>query len=422
MTYHCSGCGYRSAQWLGFCPRCRDHAGLEATAPASTAVALITDVDEPAVEFRSTGIAEFDRVLGGGLAAGVALLVAGEPGVGKSTLLLQVAAAVAADHGAALVASGEESPRQVGSRGRRIGADHPALRVMAATATTEIIAAAAALDPSVVVVDSIQTIVPGSGDAIAGSPTAVRVAAAELVAWGKATGTPVVLIGHVNKDGAIAGPKVLEHVVDVVTSLDGDHQRDLRILRCRKNRYGPTSRVGLFRLTAAGMVEIDDPSTALVGGWQGDVPGSVAFPAVEGGRPVTVEIQALVAPAHGQAPRRSVRGIDSARLHQLLAVLESHCGLRLGRHDVYVGVSGGLRLREPAADLPVALALASSAVGRPLGRIGAWGEVGLTGEIRGVPHDEWRRDEGQRIGLTGFLAPAGGMRRIGAVLAAAGLT
>ena len=384
-------------------------------APLSTVAAAVS-------EHRPTGIGEFDRVLGGGLVGGAGVLVAGEPGVGKSTLLLQAAAVVAADGDAVLIASGEESPQQIGARARRVGIAGDGINIMAADAVSGIVAAADEIKPRLIVVDSIQTVAPQHADAVPGSTTAVRLAASELVAWGKAADVPVVLIGHVNKDGAIAGPKVLEHVVDVVTALEGDHHRDLRILRCRKNRFGPTSRIGLFRLTAEGMVEVDDASSALLGSWHGEAPGSIAFPAIEGGRPVTVEIQALASPTAAQTHRRSVRGIESARLHQLLAVLESHVGLHFGRHDVYVGVSGGLRLREPAADLPTALALASSIVGRPLGRIAAWGEVGLTGEVRPASHDEWRRDESERIGLSGFLAPASDLRRIGAVLAAAGLS
>lgn len=424
MKYGCNGCGYLSAQWLGFCPSCRDESGLVPFGPddeeAGGAVP-VTEVAATKAKHEATGVGEVDRVLGGGLVPGAAILVAGEPGIGKSTLLLQVGAAVAARGRPVLVASGEESPQQIASRATRVEATAPALHVMAASTVSAIIEAARDLKPAAVIVDSIQSVAPSTADALPGSATAVKLAAAELVGWGKANATPMMLVGHVNKEGAIAGPKVLEHAVDVVTSLEGDHYRDLRVLRCRKNRYGPTSRIGLFRLSAAGMEELSDPSAALVGSWQGDVAGSVAFPSVEGGRPITVEIQALVAPSTSKQLRRSVRGVDSARLHQLIAVLERHAGLAFGGHDVYVGVSGGLKVKEAAADLPVALALASSLVGLPLGRVGAWGEVNLTGEVRAVAHGDWRREEGERIGLSGYLSPEAGRRRIEAVLSAAGL-
>ena len=424
MKYGCNGCGYLSAQWLGFCPRCRDESGLVALDDGGSAVDAVSvlDVEPERARHQPTGVAEFDRVLGGGLVPGAAVLVAGEPGVGKSTLLLQVAASAAAAGRAVLFASGEESPPQIGARALRVGAAEAMLHVMPGSSVATVIAAAADLKPSLIVIDSIQTIHASTADAVAGTTASVRMAAAELVAWAKANGIPLVLVGHVNKEGAIAGPKVLEHAVDVVAHLEGDHHRDLRVLRCRKNRYGPTSRIGLFRLMEAGMVEVADASKALVGSWQGDVAGSVAFPAFEGGRAVVVEIQALVTPTSAANQRRSVRGIDSARLHQVVAVLERHAGMDFRGHDIYVGVSGGLRVKDPGADLPVALALASSLAGVPLGRIGAWGEVGLTGEVRSVAHDDRRREEAERIGLSGFITPAPGSARIRAVVGAAGVT
>jgi DNA repair protein RadA/Sms len=425
VRYGCNGCGYLSAQWLGFCPRCRDEAGLVphgVDPEEAPSVSSVLDVASAEADHEATGLGELDRVLGGGIVPGAAILVAGEPGVGKSTLVLQAAAAISASGRPTLVASGEESPQQIASRAARVGAAEAALHVMAGGTVGDIVDAADAIKPAAVIIDSIQTVAPACGDAVSGSQSAVKLAAAELVGWGKTNGVAVLFVGHVNKEGAIAGPKVLEHAVDVVTYLEGDHHRDLRVLRCRKNRYGPTSRIGIFRLSERGMEEVADASELLVGSWQGDVAGSVAFPSMEGGRAIAVEVQALVARSPAPQQRRSVRGIDSARVNQIIAVLERHGGLAFGGHDVYVGVSGGLRVREPAADLPVALALASSLVGVPLGRIGAWGEVGLTGELRAVAHSEHRREEGRRIGLSGFLSPGPGGGRIEVALGVAGIT
>ncbi len=381
----------------------------------------LSEVPVEAESHRPTGLGEFDRVLGGGLVPGVAVLLAGEPGVGKSTLLLGVAGQVARHNRAVLVASGEESVEQVGLRARRLGIAEPGVCLVSDRDTDAVLSAARALAPAVLMVDSVQTLGDGKDPAGAGSVTQVRRAAQALIEFAKGTATAVIVVGHVTKDGGIAGPKLLEHMVDVVLYLEGDHQRGLRVLRCLKNRFGVTNHVGLFELGDEGLRPVVDPSKALVGDWRGDVPGTVVFPAVEGNRPVLVEIQALVSDSVSPNPRRSVRGMEAARVHQLLAVLERHGGLSFAGRDVYVAVAGGLRAREPGADLPTALALASSLTSVPLGRTAAWGEVGLTGELRGVPHQEWRTEEANRLGIGSVLSPDRACPRMESALEAAGL-
>ncbi len=399
---------------MGFCPQCRGGDELRAVAapprPARDGVAVpqrLSEVARVPLSRRRTGIAEVDRVLGGGLVPGSTILLGGEPGVGKSTLLLQAAAAAAARGQAALYVTAEESVDQVAGRARRLGAVHPDVAVLAERDVEAVAAAAARLRPGLVVVDSIQT-VAGPGDGAAGGVAQVRQCTARLVQFAKDHGVAVVLVGHVTKDGAVAGPKQVEHVVDVVLYLEGETDRGLRVLRSLKNRFGATHLAGLFEMRDAGLIPVEDPSRALVGDWSGTVPGTVVFPAVEGRRPVLVEVQALVAPAATTQPRRSVRGLDAARVHQLLAVLHRHAGLGFGDAEVYVGVVGGVRVREPAGDLAVALALASSLLDRPLGAVAAWGEVGLTGEVRPASHDSRRREEAGRLGIPTVVAPPAG--------------
>ncbi len=358
----------------------------------------------------STGMAELDRVLGGGLVTGSVILVGGEPGVGKSTLLLQAAGTLAASGRQVLVASAEESTQQVGLRGRRIGVEGEGVLLLAEDDADRIIEVAAESKPDLVIVDSIQTVgVPEIGSS-PGSVTQVRECAARLIRFAKQHGVPIVIVGHVTKEGGLAGPKMLEHMVDVVLSLEGDPDRGFRALRSFKNRFGPTHVVALFDMRSEGLVEVVDPSEAFLAEWQSDVPGTVVFPAVEGRRSVLVEIQALVTPTRQPQPRRSVRGLETARVHQILAVLDRHCRLSLSDREVYVNVVGGWKIEEPAADLAVALALASSALDRPLGSAAAWGEVGLSGEIRPVPFGARRREEAGRLGITNLIEPTTGQR------------
>jgi DNA repair protein RadA/Sms len=358
----------------------------------------------------STGMAELDRVLGGGLVTGSVILVGGEPGVGKSTLLLQAAGTLAGSGRQVLVASAEESTQQVGLRGRRIGVEGEGVLLLAEDDADRIIEVAAESKPDLVIVDSIQTVgVPEIGSS-PGSVTQVRECAARLIRFAKQHGVPIVIVGHVTKEGGLAGPKMLEHMVDVVLSLEGDPDRGFRALRSFKNRFGPTHVVALFDMRSEGLVEVVDPSEAFLAEWQSDVPGTVVFPAVEGRRSVLVEIQALVTPTRQPQPRRSVRGLETARVHQILAVLDRHCRLSLSDREVYVNVVGGWKIEEPAADLAVALALASSALDRPLGSAAAWGEVGLSGEIRPVPFGARRREEAGRLGITNLIEPTTGQR------------
>jgi len=367
------------------------------------------------------GIGELDRVLGGGLVAGSAVLVGGEPGIGKSTLLLQAAAALAGSGGPVLLATAEESADQVALRARRLGVAGSGVLVLADDGVDAIVDAAVGCRPRAVVVDSIQTVgVAGLGTS-PGSPSQVREAASRLIRFAKESGTAVVLVGHVTKDGSLAGPKLLEHMVDVVLSLEGDPDRGFRALRGVKNRFGPTDVVALFDMRTEGMVEVEDPSAAFLAEWHAEVPGTVVYPAVEGSRSILVEVQALVAPTTAAQPRRSVRGVDAARVHQILAVLDRHGGLGISASEVYVNVVGGWSLDEPAADLPVALALAGSALGQPLGSTAAWGEIGLAGEVRPVPFERRRRDEAVRVGVERLVRPDPGAR-LADILADLGLS
>lgn len=368
------------------------------------------------------GIDEFDRVIGGGLVPGAGILLGGEPGVGKSTLLLQVAGSLADRGGTVLVVSAEESVGQVGLRASRLGISNDAILLSSERDVDAIIEAGRSVKPDLLVVDSIQTIAAREIGGAPGGVAQVRESAARLVHFSKESGVPVVLIGHVTKDGGIAGPKLVEHTVDVVLYLEGDPERGLRVLRGLKNRFGATHQVGLFEMGERGMIEVTDPAGLLASDRHGDVPGSVVFPAVDGRRPLLVEVQALVASTTTPQPRRSVKGLEPARVHQVIAVLERHAGLSFAGKDVYVSVVGGIKLRDPGADLPVALALASSLLGEPTGSLAAWGEVGLTGEVRAVAHGEHRAAEAKRLGLKRVIGPIGnGGDRILAALASAGL-
>lgn len=346
----------------------------------------------------TTGVAEFDRVLGGGVVVGSVALLAGEPGVGKSTLVLGVAAGMGRS---TLVVSGEESLGQIKMRAGRIGALVETVSVAAAGDAEAVVAMIEAGDFDLAIIDSIQTVsVPGVA---VGTPAQVRQAASMLVAAAKGSGTALLLTGHVTKEGSIAGPKLLEHMVDVVITMEGDPHRGLRFLRCAKNRYGTVDEVGIFEMTATGLVPVPDASASLIGGRDPQAPGSVLFPTIDGLRSLVVEIQSLVVPSSQAQPRRSVKGLPAARVHQILAVLERHAGLDLGRFEVYVSAIGGLRINEPAADLAVALAVASAASGVAISDVAAWGEVGLTGELRAVPHGSRRRIEAERIGVGGVI-------------------
>ncbi len=373
-------------------------------------------------EPRPTGWSEVDRVLGGGLVRGSVILLGGEPGVGKSTLLLQLVAAVAGSDTPVVVASAEESAQQVASRAHRLGLANDAIELVADDDVEAIISYTKSVRPALLVIDSIQSVGVPEILATPGGVAQVRESAVRLVRLAKTTGTCVVLVGHVTKEGGLAGPKLLEHMVDVVLYLEGDPDRGLRVLRSIKNRFGPTHMSGMFDMQSRGLVEVDDPSKAFLEGWEPDVPGTVVYPAVEGRRSVLVEIQALVLPTKQTQPRRSIRGLDAIRVNQVLAVLDRHAGLSVQESEVYLNVVGGWRLDEPGCDLPMALAVASSALDAPLGALAAWGEIGLAGEVRSIPFEARRMEELRRMGLERRVAPEGGKpMRIRQALTRAGL-
>ncbi|MFZ0492056.1 MAG: DNA repair protein RadA [Acidimicrobiia bacterium] len=407
MTYRCE-CGYRSAKWMGFCPQCGSRDALTEDASAlGRGTPDIVDVRAAVGSVRHhdpVGLDEVDRVLGGGIVPWAVALVGGEPGVGKSTLLLQMAGSFAAQGRTVLVASAEESVDQVGLRAKRVGLDHEGVSLVGEADIDAVLAAARALAPDLLIIDSIQAVFASDLGSTAGTVTQVSECAARVIAHAKARSMAAILVGHVTKDGGIAGPKTLEHMVDVVLYLEGEDTMGLRVLRGLKNRFGPTHGLGLFDMRSDGLSEVVDPSAALLSEWRGSVPGTVVFPSVEGRRPVLVEVQGLVAPSQVPQPRRSVRGVPPARVHQLLAVMQRHAGIVLSTSEVYVNVVGGVYISEPGVDLPVALALASSVFDVPLGSVASWGEIGLTGEIRAVPNERRRREEVARLGIERVVA------------------
>jgi len=398
---------------MGFCPQCRGSNTLAKSARERTRAEAPTPVGQIAEQrpdrLRS-GIDEFDRILGSGLIPGSVVLLGGAPGVGKSTLVLEIGAALSGSGSTVLVATGEESRGQIGLRAGRIGAVTDGLMIAAESRIEPLVEFIASGSFPVVMIDSIQTVTGSPGGGGAGSTALVREAAAELIRAAKDSGTVVMLIGHVTKDGAIAGPKSLEHMVDVVLSLDGDSHRNLRFLRSTKNRFGPVNEIGVFEMTEIGLQPVVDPSAHLSGPRTLPVAGSVLFPALEGRRSLLVEIQALVVPTGAAQPRRSVKGLSASRVHQIIAAIERHAGIAMGNREVYVSVMGGISISEPAADLPTALAIASAVAGIPLGMVAAWGEVALTGEIRATDQAGRRRSESRRLGIAQTVE--GGERRM----------
>ncbi|MGA7991803.1 MAG: DNA repair protein RadA [Thermoanaerobaculia bacterium] len=417
-VFACSSCGAQSPQWLGRCPECGGWNTLaeerEAARPvgssaarASAAVRL-SDVAAAAVPRLPTGLADVDRVLGGGLVPGSVVLLGGEPGIGKSTLLLQVASRLAERLGEVLYVSAEESAQQVRMRAGRLGVSAPGLFLLAETSLDAILEAARAGRYAAVVVDSIQTVSSPAVSAGAGSVTQVRECAGRLQAFAKTSGVPVFLIGHVTKDGTLAGPKTLEHLVDAVLSFEGERFHAQRVVRALKNRFGPAHELGVFEMTGSGLVEVANPSALYLGTGAGSRPGSVVLAGVEGTRPILLEVQALTVEAKYGSPRRTAIGFDATRLALLLAVLERHGGLRLASHEVFLNVAGGAESAEPAADLAVCAAVAGSLRGRALATgTFSFGEVGLLGEVRAVSDAPLRFKEAVSLGLKNALVPAG---------------
>jgi DNA repair protein RadA/Sms len=365
--------------------------------------------EEDAPPRRATGIAEFDRVCGGGLVPGSALLVGGDPGVGKSTLILQALASFARSGGRAVYISGEEAMGQVRLRAARMGLADAPVEMGAATCVEDILATLEARPtPGLVAIDSIQTIWTSALDAAPGTIAQVRTASFDLVRYAKSTGAAILLVGHVTKDGQIAGPKAVEHLVDAVLYFEGERGHHFRVLRAVKNRFGATDEIGVFEMTGMGLMEVANPSALFLGDRNSNAPGAAVFAGLEGTRPLLVEVQALVAQTSYGTPRRAVVGWDSGRLAMILAVLDARAGLGAGGHDVYLNVAGGLEIGEPAADLAAAAALISSLSGRPLPKGSVFfGEISLSGEIRPAPQPELRLKEAAKLGFTAALVPPG---------------
>jgi DNA repair protein RadA/Sms len=367
----------------------------------------IVELDGPEANPEPTGIAELDRVLGGGLVPGSVTLVGGEPGIGKSTLLLQLAARVAEAGRRVLYVSAEESRQQVRLRAERLGALAPALFLAADNTVADVVAHLDAVQPDLAIVDSIQTVHDPERDSAPGSVTQVRDCAHALVTAAKARGLAVVIVGHVTKDGHLAGPRVLEHVVDTVLAFEGDRHHGLRLLRAVKHRFGSTDEVGVFEMTGAGLAAVADPSELFLADRRPGVPGSVVVPTIDGNRPLLVEVQALVAEGAPGSPRRSAQGVDAGRLAVLLAVLQQRVGVSLAAQEVYALAVGGVRVVEPGADLAVALALVSATSKRPVQPdVAVFGEIGLAGELRQVGHADRRLAEAARLGFRAAVVPA----------------
>ena len=416
-AFTCTACGFESPRWLGRCTGCgewntlveevRDRpAANGARRVARREPRPLADVEPDGARRISTGSAEFDRVLGGGLVSGSLVLVGGEPGVGKSSLLLQALGAMGAAGRSTLFVSGEESPAQVRMRAERIGAvDH--IAILAETELETVCETIAAVRPEVCVIDSVQTLCSAELSSAAGSVAQVREAADRLLRVAKGHGVTIVLVGHVTKEGAVAGPRVLEHLVDAVLQLEGDRYRFLRVLRAVKNRFGSTNEIGIFEMTDRGLEPVADPSAAFA--CEGPAgPGSVLLPAIEGSRPILLELQALVAPSDLAMPRRAATGIDRNRLSMIVAVLGRHAGVALGASDIFVNVAGGVRVDEPAADLAVAVAIVSAHRGAPPREgLACFGEIGLTGGVRVVGQAERRLQEAAKLGSREALAPPG---------------
>ena len=411
-VYYCPACGYENPKWMGFCPSCGDQTPLveqPQAARASHHPWLSTGPPQPQELSRipydegdrlPLGFGELNNVLGGGVVPGSVVLMAGEPGVGKSTLLLQAAERVAAGGGKVLYVTGEESPRQIKLRAQRIGSSGDGVYLLPETDVVQITDQLEQFQPTLAIVDSIQTLYAQDIPSGPGSVAQVRECALRLMRWAKARAAPVLIAGHVTKDGALAGPRVLEHMVDVVLYLEGEELNAYRILRGTKNRFGSTNEVAIFQMGSNGLEEVTDPSRVLLSQHREGAVGSAIVPVLEGSRPLMVEIQALTSPSFLPVPRRVANGVDYNRLLMLVAVLSRRTGLGLSNQDIIVNVVGGLRIREPAADLAVALAIASSFRNTPLTpATAAVGEVGLSGELRGVPQLERRLSEASRLGF-----------------------
>jgi DNA repair protein RadA/Sms len=422
LSFVCQNCGAVSQRWQGRCEACGawNTIAKESTSSGIGALAArgarkgrifglssLTEKDQPAAPRIMTGIAELDRVTGGGFVPGSVILLGGEPGIGKSTLLIQACARLAVKDKRVAYVSGEEAVDQVRLRALRLGLAEGPVELAAETSVEDIVATLShGKRPSLVVIDSIQTMWTEVIESTPGTVSQVRGAAQALIRFAKTTGAVVILVGHVTKDGQIAGPRVVEHMVDGVISFEGEGGRNFRILRAVKNRFGPTDEIGVFEMTGRGLAEVANPSALFLSSRDSAAPGAAVFAGMEGTRPLLVEIQALVAPSPLGMPRRAVVGWDNARLAMVLAVLEAHAGVRLGQYDIYLNVAGGLRVGEPAADLAAAAALVSSLSGLSLAADSVFfGEIALSGAIRPVPHRVARLKEAAKLGFSHATIP-----------------
>ncbi len=429
ICYACTVCGFESPRWAGKCPGCGAWNTMEETVAAvlspekakaakqrpgtGASAMLLKDIPEDTTLRTSTGISELDRVLGGGIVEGGLMLIGGDPGIGKSTLLLQVCAHLCEGGRKVLYVSGEESARQIKMRANRLHIAVPGLYVLAENALDNVEEKLGQLSPDVMVVDSIQTMYRPEMASAPGSVSQIRECTSLLMRMAKETGTAIFLVGHVTKDGAIAGPRMLEHMVDVVLYFEGDRQQQYRLLRAVKNRFGSVNELGVFQMTEQGMEVVDSPSEELLSHRAKGASGSVVFCGLEGSRPLLCDVQALAAQSYFGTPRRTVNGADTGRVNLLLAVLEKRAGQKTYNQDVYINVAGGLELSEPAADLALCVAVASSLKDETVGaNVAVMGEVGLAGEVRGIPQCERRVAECQRLGFTTVVLPKANLTRM----------
>jgi len=421
-VFTCQKCGCQSPKWLGKCPDCGSWNSMaeEASTAARHSPAgersrpvPICDVPVQSETRIATALGELDRVLGGGIVPGSLVLIGGDPGIGKSTLLLQAMHKLAETAGQVLYVSGEESASQTRLRGERLGASHKRLLILAENSLESILAHATALKPLAMVVDSIQTVWTSTLESAPGSVSQVRESAGKLMMLAKGSGIPVFIVGHVTKDGAIAGPRVLEHIVDTVLYFEGDGSHPFRILRAVKNRFGSTNEIGVFEMKQAGLIGVDNPSELFLSERPLGASGSVVTASLEGSRPLLVELQALVTQSSFGVPRRTTIGVDHNRLALLVAVLEKKVGLHMAGQDIFLNAAGGVRLNEPAADLAMIMAVASSHLDKGIApQTVVLGEVGLTGEVRAITQPEQRIAEAEKLGFQTCVIPSGNLKRL----------
>ncbi|MGO9379304.1 MAG: DNA repair protein RadA [Dissulfurispiraceae bacterium] len=422
-VFQCQSCGYSSPKWLGKCPDCGAWNSFSEERQSPKSLKSFSDGNFGPIPLSSVtggsekrvpvGIAELDRVLGGGLVKGAVILIGGDPGIGKSTIILQAISHIASRTGTVLYVSGEESPEQIKLRAERLSIDSDKIMLLPETVVEHILSAADKLKPAAIVVDSIQTVYTEEMTSAPGSVGQIRESAAKMMFYAKRSATPVFLIGHVTKEGAIAGPRVLEHLVDTVLYFEGDRGHPFRILRTVKNRFGSTNEIGVFEMTDSGLKEISNPSELFLSERPLNTSGSIVIASIEGTRPLLVELQALVSPTTFGMPRRTSMGIDFNRLNLLIAVLEKKGGIHLGGMDVFINIVGGLKVVEPAADLGIIAAMVSSFRELTLDpQTFVFGEVGLSGEVRAVAQGEARIKEAAKVGFKRAIVPAGNAERL----------